>query len=341
MTPAIDVSAATRPVRWTAAAGGGLLGLALLLTGCGTAAQPAPGASAVAAGGSNTYLEGVLATPSATSADPLAADKQFVATLLLNQYDVIQESDHVLARQELESDVRDRAQQLKGEAEGRAQDLKGRLEGWGVAVPEAPQPLNDDFLKSAAPSAADASEAEVTSALQAAARMQAGLLTDADRRALVTAADVTAGRIYLEHMHRLAQGAITIAGTETDEGTDDGTKALAADVASTSQDVKGELRTMLVDRGAIGADPSSTVPPSGYTGPISLPSAVGGDGGAVDYTPKALQSMWQSLPPSSGYFSEAAGGSASSPAATPSPTPSPADTARPTPSPAPAATPSR
>lgn len=328
------VPAAARPARWTTAAGGGLLALALGLTGCGTAATPEEPSRPGQAEGSNTYLEGVLATPSATSADPLAGDVRFVSTLLLNHYDIVQESDEILGREQIDDEVRRVAEAVRADADGRIQTLTDQLEAWGEEVPPAPQPLGESSSAPAPEATVDASEAEVSAKQQAARNMVAGLLTDADRNALVTAADGSAQTIYLMHMHRLYQGGVTLAGTERDEGTDEQTRALAEQLIEGHQSRMEEIVVLLNRRGAIGADPTRTAPPSGYTGPVVIESAVGADGSYVDYTPSALYDLWSSLPPAP---SESASGSAEG---SPSPTPTPADTARPTPTPGASASPS-
>ena len=327
-------SAPARPARWTTAAGGGLLALTLGLTGCGTAATPDQSGRPGQAEGSNTYLEGVLATPSATSADPLAGDVRFVTTLLLNHYDIVQESDEILGREGISDEVRGVAESVRADAQGRIGTLTAQLETWGEEVPAPPQPLGASSSAPAPAATVDASEAEVSAKRQAAQNMVAGLLTDSDKNALVTAADGSAQTIYLLHMHRLYQGGVTLAGTERDEGTDEQTRALAEQLIEDHQDRMEELVLLLNSRGAIGADPAPTEAPSGYTGPVVIESAVGADGSNVDYTPSAPYELWSRLPPPP---SDAASGSAEG---SPSPTPTPADTARPTPSPGASASPS-
>lgn len=327
-------SAPARPARWTTAAGGGLLALALGLTGCGTAATPEQSGRPGQAEASNTYLEGVLATPSATSADPLAADVRFVTTLLLNHYDIVQESDEILGREEIGDEVRGVAEAVRADAQGRIGTLTAQLEAWGEEVPAPPQPLGASSSAPAPAATVDASDAEVSAKQQAAQNMVAGLLTASDKNALVTAADGSAQTIYLLHMHRLHQGGVTLAGTERDEGNDEQTRALAEQLIEGHRDRMQELVLLLNRRGAVGADPSSTTRPSGYTGPVVIESAVGADGSNVDYTPSALYELWSQLPPPP---SDAASGSAEG---APRPTPTPADTARPTSAPGTSAGPS-
>lgn len=324
MNRATDATAPVCPVRWSAAAGG-LLGLSLVLAGCGTSAQPSPAGS-----GSNTYLEGVLATPSATKADPLAADQRFIASLLQNQYQVVQEADHVLSRPDMDGEVRDMAQQHKDVANQRIGDLSSRLQAWGLEVPAAPEPLVDDTKPSGRPTG-DPSEIQASKGQQAAADIRAGLLTASDQSALVTADDDAAGRIYLLQVHRLLQGGVSLAGTESDEGTDEETKKIASDLIDADRPRMQRILEKLGENGVVAAVPSPTAPNSGYQGPISLPSQAGGDGANVDYTPSALYEMWSTLPPPA--TSSSADGSSTGPSPSAQPTPTPADTASPRPTP--------
>lgn len=314
-------TAPARARRLSAAAGGGLLSLGLVLTGC--AAQDA--APSAASDASNTFLDGVLATPSATSANPLQTDIEYATMLLRNQYDAAELSDTLVERDLGDDEAVSMARRVKQEAEARISTLSDRLTGWGVPVPERPEPVTPDQDAPATETMTPEQREQVIADIPRDRR--AGLRTDDEKHALVTAADDDAVGVFLMQLHRVQQGAVTISGTERDEGTDEATKQTAQEVLDSHEQSMQRLVEMLAERGLIGADGPETAPPSGFTGPISM-SAVGGDGGNVlDFTPTKLQSVSSQAARVSATASASADASAS-------PTPTPADTARPTPAPA-------
>ena len=129
MSRADIAPARVRPRRWSVAVGGALLSITLATGGCSVAEEPGQTGGTEAG---NTYLEGVLASPSQTSADPLAADIQFAGLLLRNHRDAIQQSDEVLGKDGVDQEIRATAERMKSEHEERARRLESMLEGWGV-----------------------------------------------------------------------------------------------------------------------------------------------------------------------------------------------------------------
>ena len=129
MSRADIAPARVRPRRWSVAVGGALLSITLATGGCSVAEEPGQTGGTEAG---NTYLEGVLASPSQTSADPLAADIQFAGLLLRNHRDAIQQSDQVLGKDGVDQEIRATAERMKSEHEERARRLESMLEGWGV-----------------------------------------------------------------------------------------------------------------------------------------------------------------------------------------------------------------
>ncbi|MDY6054619.1 DUF305 domain-containing protein [Micrococcus sp.] len=314
-----------RPRRWSAAAGAGVLGLAIALTGCSAADMPAPSAASDA---SNTYLEGVLASPSRTSANPLAADIAFVRALHRNHDHMVTAAQILLDKRGVDGEVRSLAERVRDADEARMQDLAGRLEAWGADVPARRSELAGS--PSASPSL-PAAEQAAQEAQQSAEDIRAGLLTQGDWDALQAAEGEEAARVFLLQAHRLHQGAVTIAGTELDEGTDESARALAEQVRDEQGATMQRMVEMMAERGFIGAAPA-TESPSGFTGPIRM-SGAGADGGTRNYTPSALQSLRAFYSRLDAVSPVMTPGSASPSQASATPSPTPADTARATPTP--------
>lgn len=330
--------ARARSRRWSVAVGGALLTLTLAVSGCSVADEPAQ-SSGTEAG--NTYLDGVLATPSQTSADPLAGDIQFAGLLLRNHRDVIGQSEELLATDGVDREIRSMAERAQSQHEERAGRLEAMLEGWGVSTED---------LRGVGAEATPTPEAQPSEGGDPVPvtgdELRAGLLSEREKNVLAAADAEDAGRIYLLQMHRVYQGALTISATEAESGTDEEAKALAASVVADHQEDMQRMVEVLADMGAIGADASHTALPSGYTGPIKI-EGTGADGGPVpsDFVPEPVQRVQSFratqrpvLPTSSspGDAEDHRGRDS----ATASPSPTPADTARPSPSPSSAASPS-
>ncbi|MDT1990892.1 DUF305 domain-containing protein [Micrococcus luteus] len=357
MSRADIAPARVRPRRWSVAVGGALLSIALATGGCSVAEEPGQTGGTEAG---NTYLEGVLASPSQTSADPLAADIQFAGLLLRNHRDAIQQSDQVLVKDGVDREIRATAERMKSEHEERAGRLESMLEGWGVP--------SDDVRGAGAestPSAQPESTEDAEPAQIVGDELRAGLLSDREKNVLAAAEPEEAGRIYLLQMHRLYQGALTISATEAEDGSDDAAKELASSVVEGHRKELESLAETLAEMGVIGSSGARTADPSGFTGPIKI-EGTGANGGSVpsDFVPEPVQRVHSfratqkpvlpsSSSPSSSSASESASatGSASASgrdaedqrgrdAASASPSPSPADTAQATPRPSSGASPS-
>lgn len=288
----------------TAAAAGAVTSLCLVLAGCAVSEEP-PAAS----GSSNTYLEGVLSTPSRTSLNPLQADIDFAGQTVRNHRDAVALSEALLAKDEVDAEVRTLAERVRDEHATRIDELIGLLKGWGAEPPAE---------EGASPSVSyEPEEAAARAAEKATEDMRGGLLTDADRLAMESVSGDAASRVYLLQLHRLYQGTVALAGNELQFGSDDAGKAVAQQIKDGHVQGMQDLQGRLSDMGAIGADVAPKSPASGFTGPIEL-EGVGADGSVpVDQTPSLLRSAEADV---SGYWK-------SRPSATPSP--SPADTARP------------
>jgi len=332
-----------RPRRWSVAVGGVLLSVALATGGCGVAQEPGQIRGTEAG---NTYLEGVLASPSQTSADPLAVDIQFAGLLLRNHRDAIQQSEEVLGKDGVDREVRATAERVKSEHEERAGRLESMLEGWGVP--------SDDVRGAGAeatPSAQPESTEDAEPPQVVGDELRAGLLSDREKNVLAAAEPEDVGRIYLLQMHRLYQGALTISATEAEEGSDDAAKELASGVVEGHRTEMEHLAETLATMGVIGASGARTADPSGFTGPIKI-EGTGANGGPVpsDFVPEPVQRVrnfratQKPVLPSSSSSSSSGASSTSGrdaedqrgrDAASASPSPSPADTAHPAPSPSP------
>ena len=338
MTRADFAPARVRSRRWSVAVGGAVLSLSLAVSGCSVSEDPAQ-AGGTEAG--NTYLDGVLATPSQTSADPLAGDIQFAGLLLRNHRDVIGQSDELLGKDGVDGDVRSLAERAKSEHEDRAGRLESMLEGWGVSTEDVRGVGAEATPTSEADSSEEAAPREVVGD-----ELRAGLLSDREKNVLAAAEPEDAGRIYLLQMHRVYQGALTLSATEAESGADEAAKELASGVVEDHRQDMQRMVEMLADMGAIGADASDTAAPSGYTGPIRI-EGTGADGGDVpdDFVPEPVQRVQSFRATQSPVLpSSSAPGDAEDrrgrDSATASPSPTPADTARPSPSPSSAASPS-
>lgn len=338
MTRADSAPARVRSRRWSVAVGGVILSLSMAVAGCSVAEEPGQSRGTEAG---NTYLEGVLATPSQTSADPLAGDIQFAGLLLLNHRDVIEQSDAVLGKGGVDRDVRSLAEGAKSEHQDRAARLESMLEGWGVS-PEDPRGAGAEATPTPEAEASEGADPTPVTGDE----LRAGLLSDREKNVLAAAEPEDAGRVYLLQMHRVYQGALTISATETEDGSDDEAKALASSVVEEHREDMQQMVEMLAEMGAIAADGPDTAPPSGYTGPIRI-EGTGADGGDVpdDFVPEPVQRVQSfratqsPVLPSSGEPRDAEDRRGRD-SATASPSPSPADTARPSPSPSSAASPS-
>ncbi|MCK6096434.1 DUF305 domain-containing protein [Micrococcus sp. EYE_162] len=310
MHRAPHASAPARRRRWTAAVAGA--GLAVALAGC-TASEEVPAAS----GSANTYLDGVLSTPTHTSLNPLQGDIDFATMTVRNHRQAVRLSEAYLAKEDVDQEVRDIAEGVRDQHAARIDELSRLLEGWGAAVPEEePEPSAEES------STLSPGEEEAQLSAQDTADMRAGLLTASDRAALESVGGEDADRTYLLQLHRLLQGAVTVAGNELQSGTDDAGKKAAQGILDQNRTAMQRLVELLAQKGAIGADGTPTARPSGFTGPIKIEGG-GADGENVDRTPSLLQSIQ----------AEQSAYARTKPS--PSPTPSPADTARPTPGPSP------
>lgn len=330
MSRADSAPARARSRRWSVAVGGTVLSLSLVLSGCSVAEEPA-GVGGTEAG--NTYLDGVLASPSQASADPLAGDIQFAGLLLRNHRDALEQSETVLGKDGLDREVRSIAERVQSEHEERIGQLESLLERWGVsaddvrvtgAEPSPTEPVDPSPGAEARPIVGD--------------ELRAGLVSDREKSILAAAGPEDAGRIYLLQMHRLHQGALTLSATEAEKGADDQAKQLAAAVVQSHREDMQRMVEILAEMGALGADGAETAPPSGYTGPIKI-DGVGANGGDVPdgFVPEPVQRV-QSFRATQKPVLPSSSASAASPSASPSP--SPADTARPSPSPSSASSPS-
>lgn len=351
MSRADIAPARVRPRRWSVAVGGVLLSITLATGGCSVAEEPGQ-AGGTEAG--NTYLEGVLASPSHTSADPLAADIQFAGLLLRNHRDAIQQSDQVLGKDGVDQEIRATAERMKSEHEERAGRLESMLEGWGVPSDDV-RAAGAESTPSAQPESTE--DAEPTQIVGD--ELRAGLMSDREKNVLAAAEPEEAGRIYLLQMRRLYQGALTISATEAEDGSDDAAKELASSVVEGHRKELESLAATLGEMGVIGSSGARTAEPSGFTGPIKI-EGTGADGGSVpsDFVPEPVQRVRNFratqkpvLPSSNSPSSSSASGSASASgrdaedqrgrdAASASPSPSPADTAQATPRPSSGASPS-
>ncbi len=351
MSRADIAPARVRPRRWSVAVGGALLSITLATGGCSVAEEPGQTGGTEAG---NTYLEGVLASPSQTSADPLAADIQFAGLLLRNHRDAIQQSDEVLGKDGVDQEIRTTAERMKSEHEERAGRLESMLEGWGVPSDDV-RGAGAESTPSAQPESTE--DAEPTQIVGD--ELRAGLLSDREKNVLAAAEPEEAGRIYLLQMRRLYQGALTISATEAEDGSDDAAKELASSVVEGHRKELESLAETLAEMGVIGSSGARTADPSGFTGPIKI-EGTGANGGSVpsDFVPEPLQRVRNFratqkpvLPSSSSPSSSSASGSASASgrdaedqrgrdAASASPSPSPADTAQATPRPSSGASPS-
>ena len=296
----------------------------------------------------------MLASPSQTSADPLAADIQFAGLLLRNHRDAIQQSDEVLGKDGVDQEIRATAERMKSEHEERARRLESMLEGWGVPSDDV-RGAGAESTPSAQPESTE--DAEPTQIVGD--ELRAGLLSDREKNVLAAAEPEEAGRIYLLQMRRLYQGALTISATEAEDGSDDAAKELASSVVEGHRKELESLAATLAEMGVIGSSGARTAEPSGFTGPIKI-EGTGANGGSVpsDFVPEPVQRVHDFratqkpvLPSSSSPSSSSASGSASASgrdaedqrgrdAASASPSPSPADTAQATPRPSSGASPS-
>ena len=189
MSRADIAPARVRPRRWSVAVGGALLSITLATGGCSVAEEPGQTGGTEAG---NTYLEGVLASPSQTSADPLAADIQFAGLLLRNHRDAIQQSDQVLGKDGVDQEIRATAERMKSEHEERAGRLESMLEGWGVPSDDV-RGAGAESTPSAQPESTE--DAEPTQIVGD--ELRAGLLSDREKNVLAAAEPEEAGRIYL------------------------------------------------------------------------------------------------------------------------------------------------
>jgi len=319
MHRAPTAAAPARPRSRTTAIGGTALALGLLLSGCSAAEEEAPPTPSA----SDTYLNGVLSSPSQSAPDPLAVDIDFVTKTLRNHRDAVRQSERFLEMPSAQGEIRRIAERIRDQQGARAQELTAKLEGWGAAVP------TEEPIPSAAPATASSTlsvEEEMAAEVERSTTdLRSNRLTEGDWTALENAEDDLAPGVYLLQMHRLHQGAVTLASNELRSGTDEATKKLAQEISDGSQKDMVRMVQLLRERGLIGAEAPRTGSWSGYHGPIKM-TGVGAEGGTVDFTPTAVLSARASM--------------ASREAASPSRTPSPADTARPTPSPGSGASPS-
>lgn len=268
-----------RPLR-TFAVGLGSVALAFGLTGCLDSAQSARERAAEATA---TASEGGLPSPSPTQDAQRRQDVVFASTMLRNQRQAVEYSQLLLDKGDgVDEEARRFARAVTDRRPELIDRLDGLLQGWGVeteedaeAVAEAnPSPTSSGF-------ATGPSEEELMEAnQQAAADRRAGLLTSEEKRALESASDEDAGRLYLMQMHRLHFGSVMIANTQVEEGKDEDAKDLAEEISEDQTRVIDDLQQLLGEMGVIIGGSRDHEP-----NPKSAPASINNDDGPVTFKP--------------------------------------------------------
>lgn len=268
-----------RPLR-TFAVGLGSVALAFGLTGCLDSAQSARERAAAATA---TASEGGLPSPSPTQDAQRRQDIVFASTMLRNQRQAVEYSQLLLDKGDgVDEEARRFARAVTDRRPELIDRLDGLLQDWGVeteedaeAVAEAnPTPTPSGF-------ATGPSEEELMEAnQQAAADRRAGLLTSEEKRALESATDEDAGRLYLMQMHRLHFGSVMIANTQVEEGEDEDAKDLAEEISEDQTRVIDDVQQLLGEMGVIIGGSRDHEP-----NPKSAPASINNDDGPVTFKP--------------------------------------------------------
>ena len=272
-------TALRRPAR-TLAVGLGSVALAFGLTGCLDGANAARERAAAATA---TATEGGLPSPSPTQDVKLRQDIGFASAMLKNQEQAIEYSRLLLDKGD---GVDEEARRVAGAIVDRRPELvdrlRGMLNGWGVETPEEaeasaaanPTPTSSGFATG--PTEEELQEIN----RQAAEDRRAGLLTSEERRALEAADPESAGRVYLLQMQRLHVGAVMIADTQVEEGTDEAAQQLAREISDDQTQVIDDLQRLLGEMGVIAGGSRDQEP-----NPRNAPESIDNSDGPVTFRP--------------------------------------------------------
>lgn len=184
------------------AVAGAAAGLTLLLAACGTATTPASGPTSTGSTGPSAAAP--ASSQSAASFND--ADVMFAQMMIPHHQQAVQMSDLVLVKPGLNSQVRTLAEQIKAAQAPEIATMTGWLEQWG------------------APTAAD---------MGGMGHGDDGMLSATELQQLGDAETVQAQKLYVQGMIGHHRGAVTMAQTEIDRGSDPRAIALARDIVRT------------------------------------------------------------------------------------------------------------
>ncbi len=194
----------------TVAAAAALLVGAVTLAGC---------ASPAADDGSMPGMDHSASDAPASDApasDANAADVMFATMMIDHHRQAVEMSDLVLAKEGVDARVVDLAERIKAAQSPEIEQLQGWLDDWGVEPSSGGGMDHGD-----------------------------GMMTAEDMAALEAASGAEASRLFLEQMIVHHEGAIAMAETQIDEGSDADAVALAEAIVAAQGDEIAEMKEIL------------------------------------------------------------------------------------------------
>ena len=158
---------------------------------------------------------------SAASGEFTGADVMFAQGMIPHHAQAVEMSDVLLAKDDVDEDVRALAEQIKAAQAPEIEQMTGWLEGWDAEVPsmDGMDMGTDDSMNE--------------------------MMSPEDMQALEDATGTEASRLFIEQMTEHHDGAIEMAQTELDEGTDPEAKELAQTIIDTQQAEIEEMQELL------------------------------------------------------------------------------------------------
>jgi uncharacterized protein (DUF305 family) len=156
------------------------------------------------------------------------ADVMFAQMMIPHHAQAVDMSDTLLAKDDVDDDVRELAEQIKAAQEPEIQEMTGWLEDWDAEVPST-----DGMDMGGDMAGMDHSGG--------------GMMSPEDMAALEDATGAEAARLFLEQMTEHHTGAVEMARTELDEGTSPEAKDLAQIIIDTQEAEIEEMEDLLAD----------------------------------------------------------------------------------------------
>lgn len=187
---------------------------AALVAGCGNES-----ADGTAGPETSPTTSSAVASPQAPADAHNDADVMFAQHMIPHHQQAVEMSDVLLAKPDIDAQVRDLATQIKDAQAPEIAQMQGWLKQWGN--PPMPPMDHGDM-----------------------GHMQ-GMVSEADMTALREAQGVEAAKLYLTHMIAHHEGAITMAKDEIRDGKDPAALELARTIVSTQQQEIDSMKQML------------------------------------------------------------------------------------------------